>query len=470
MDDSKSLGEGKIGKLLFRYAMPCVLSLLISALYNVVDQLFIGNSSIGYMGNVATTVVFPLTILSLALALLMGDGASAFLSLCQGQKDTEKAGKAIGATLGLTFVVSAIFTTVCLVFLDPILSLMGATESSLSLARSYGVIIIAGIVCSFYTNVLNPIIRSDGSPIFAMIAQGAGAIANIILDPVFIFGFNTGLEGAAYATIIGQALSMLLSFGYLCKSKTFHLKPLSFLHGWSYLGKTLRLGISSFFIQMSLVFVTVTSNLVLTQAGANTVYGADIPVAVFGIAYKVFTIVVNIPIGIALGGLPIIGYNYGAKQYLRCKKTYNLVLISSLIVTVIATLLFEIDPMLIISLFGGGSSEYNEFAIRCFRIYLSLVILTGLQRTSSVFFQALGKPIQATILSLVRDLVLLVPLTIILPMALGMDGFFYSAPIADGIAFILTLSLTLAEYHQLDQKEEENQKKLTLVEQAGGQR
>ena len=221
---------------------------------------------------------------------------------------------------------------------------------------------------------------------------------------------------------------------------------------------------------MSLVFVTVTSNLVLTQAGANTVYGADIPVAVFGIAYKVFTIVVNIPIGIALGGLPIIGYNYGAKQYLRCKKTYNLVLISSLIVTVIATLLFEIDPMLIISLFGGGSSEYNEFAIRCFRIYLSLVILTGLQRTSSVFFQALGKPIQATILSLVRDLVLLVPLTIILPMALGMDGFFYSAPIADGVAFILTLSLTLAEYHQLDQKEQENQKKLTLVEQAGGQR
>jgi Na+-driven multidrug efflux pump len=331
-------------------------------------------------------------------------------------------------------------------------------------------IIIAGIICSFYTNVLNPIIRSDGSPIFAMIAQGAGAIANIILDPVFIFVFNAGLEGAAYATVIGQALSMALSFGYLCKSKTFHLKPRSFLQGWGLLGKTLRLGISSFFIQMSLVFVTVTSNLVLTKVGTDSVYGADIPVAVFGIAYKVFTIVVNIPIGIALGGLPIIGYNYGAKRYARCKQTYNLVLISSLIVTVLATLLFEIDPMLIISLFGGGSEEYNEFAVRCFRIYLSLVILTGLQRTSSVFFQALGKPIQATILSLVRDLVLLVPLTIILPMSLGMDGFFYSAPIADGIAFILTLSLTLVEYRQLDKKERENQKQLCLVEQAGGQR
>jgi putative MATE family efflux protein len=470
MDNSNVLGEGKIGKLLFRYAMPCVLSLLISALYNVVDQLFIGNSSIGYMGNVATTVVFPLTILSLALALLMGDGAAAFLSLCQGQKDTQKAGKAIGAILALTFVVSLVFTIVCLVFLDPILTLMGATESSLPLAREYGFIIVSGIVFSFYTNVLNPIIRSDGSPIFAMVAQGAGAVANIILDPVFIFGFGTGLAGAAYATIIGQALSTALSIGYLCKSKTFKCKIHSLWNGWSLLGKTLRLGISSFFIQMSLVFVTITSNLVLTRVGANTVYGSDIPVAVFGIAYKVFNIVVNIPIGIALGGLPIIGYNYGAKQFGRCKKTYNLVLISSLVVTVLATLLFEIDPMAIISLFGGGSDEYNDFAVQCFRIYLSLLILTGLQRTSSVFFQALGKPVQATILSMVRDSVLLVPLTIVLPMYWGMNGFFYSAPIADGIAFILTLVLPLVEYHQLDQEERQKISALKMVEQAGGQR
>lgn len=470
MDESKKLGEGKIGPLLFKYAMPCVLSLLISALYNVVDQLFIGNSSIGYMGNVATTVVFPLTIFSLALALLMGDGAAAFLSLCQGEKSTEKAGKAIGATLALTFVVSVVFTTVCLIFLDPILALMGATESSLPLAHTYGVIIIAGIICSFYTNVLNPIIRSDGSPIFAMIAQGLGAVANIILDPVFIFVFDTGLAGAAYATVIGQALSMALSFGYLFKSRTFHVKPASFFQGWNFLGRTLRLGISSFFIQMSLVFVTIASNLVLSQVGASTSYGADIPVAVFGITYKVFTIVVNIPIGIALGGLPIIGYNYGAKQYERCKTTYNLILISSLVVTVLATLLFEIDPMLVISLFGGGSEEYNDFAIRCFRIYLALLILTGLQRTSSVFFQALGKPIQATILSLVRDLVLLVPLTILLPQYLGMEGFFLSAPIADAIAFVLTLVLTLVEYHSLSVKERENLQAAQLVQQAGGQR
>jgi putative MATE family efflux protein len=470
MNDSKFLGEGKIGKLLFRYAMPCVLSLLISALYNVVDQLFIGNSAIGYKGNVATTIVFPLTILALALSLLMGDGASAFLSLCQGEKNTEKAGKAIGATLGLTFGVSVAFTVICLVWLDPILVLMGATDSSLPLAREYGLIVMAGVIFSFYTNVLNPIIRSDGSPIFAMIAQGAGAIANIILDPVFIFVFNTGLAGAAYATIIGQALSTALSVGYLCKSKTFHVNFRSLFMGWNLLGKTLRLGISSFFIQMSLVFVTVVSNWVLAKEGASTIYGADIPVAVFGITYKVFTIVVNIPIGIALGGLPIIGYNYGAKNYARCKKTYNLVLISSLIVTVLATVLFEADPMLIIALFGGGSDEYNDFAVKCFRIYLSLLILTGLQRTSSVFFQALGKPIQATILSLVRDLVLLVPLTIILPIYLGMDGFFYSAPIADGIAFLLTLGLTAFEYRSLDKKQTAAPSDLAVLPQAGGER
>lgn len=469
MENSKELGEGKIGRLLFKYALPCVLSLLISALYNVVDQLFIGNSEIGYMGNVATTLVFPLTILALALSLLMGDGAAAFLSLCQGKKATGDASKAIGATLGLTFVLSVVFTLVTVLLMDPILTLMGASEASLPLAHAYGVIVMAGVIFSFYTNVLNPIIRSDGSPIFAMIAQGAGAVANIILDPLFIYAFRWGLEGAAYATIIGQALSAILSFGYLRKSKTFFVKPLSFLSGWNWLKTTLRLGISSFFIQMSLVFVTVASNWVLAQYGGQSIYGADIPVAVFGITYKVFTIVVNIPIGIALGGLPIIGYNYGAKNFERCKKTYTLILVSSLVVGVVATLIFELDPMLIIALFGGGSDSYNEFALRCFRIYLAFVILTSLQRTSSVFFQALGKPIQATILSLVRDLVLLVPLTFILPHFFGLDGFFYSAPIADLLAFILTASLTLFEYRHLNQKEADVQKQRQLALQSGGQ-
>jgi putative MATE family efflux protein len=458
MNENKVLGEGKVGKLLFRYALPCVLSLLISALYNVVDQLFIGNSEIGYMGNVATTIVFPLTILALALSLLVGDGVASFMALCQGKGEAGKSAKAVGAALSFTFALSVVFTVICLLFMDPILRLLGATDNSIALAREYGYIVLGGVIFSFYTNVLNPIIRADGAPIFAMIAQGAGAIFNIIGDPLFIYVFHFGLAGAAYATIIGQALSALLSFVYLRKAKTFPLSWRDFLHGFDTLGVSLRLGISSFFIQISLVAVTVASNLVLVKYGASTVYGSDIPVAVFGIAYKVFTIVVNIPIGIALGGAPIIGYNYGAKKFDRVKKTYNLVILSSLIVTLIATLFFELDPMLIVAMFGSGNAEYEEFAVLCFRVYLSCVILTGAQRTSSVFFQALGKPIQATILSLVRDLVLLVPLTCLLPMAWGMEGFLVSAPIADVLAFALTLGLVVYEYGALNkaqQKEED---------------
>jgi putative MATE family efflux protein len=472
MQENREMENGSIGKLLFRYALPCVLSLLISALYNVVDQLFIGNSEIGYMGNVATTVVFPLTIFALALSLLIGDGTASYMALCQGKGEKEKEAKAVGAAITFTLILGAVFTLICLVWMDPILYLMGATDSSIELARVYGYIVMGGVIFSFYTNVMNPIIRADGSPLFAMIAQGAGALFNIIGDPLFIYAFHLGLAGAAYATIIGQALSTLLSFLYLRKSRTFKLVWQDLYQGFACLKTTLRLGISSFFIQISLVAVTVASNLILVKYGADTVYGSDIPVAVFGIAYKVFTIVVNIPIGIALGGAPIMGYNYGAKHFDRVKKTNNLVLLSSLVVTVIATLIFEADPMIIISLFGSASEEYNQFAVLCFRIYLSCVILTGMQRTSSVFFQSLGKPVQATILSLVRDLVLLVPLSCLLPLGLGMDGFLYSAPIADVLAFVLTASMMVMEYRSLSKEEKAILaiQKPALVEQAGGQR
>lgn len=453
MESNNVLGEAKVGKLLFKYALPCVLSLLISDLYNVVDQLFIGNSEIGYMGNVATTVVFPLTIFILALSLLVGDGAAAYLSLCQGQKKTEAASKAIMASLILLLAVSVIFTGVVLIWLDPILYLMGATEDSLALARSYGLIVIAGSLFSFLTNFLNPVIRSDGAPVFAMIAQGSGAVANIILDPLFIYVFQMGLPGAAYATIIGQALSAALSIGYLCKSRTFRLSKSSLDHCFPTLGKTLRLGVPSFFIQTSLVFVTVASNLILVKYGADSLYGSDIPVAVFGITYKVFTIVVNIPIGIALGGLPIIGYNYGSGQYERVKETYKWVFISSLIISALAELWFEFLPMSVIVLFGGGSDEYNDFAVLCFRIYLSGLVLTGLQRTTPVFFQALGKAREGTILSVFRDLILLVPLTCLLPLGWGLTGFLYSAPIADVLAAFLSAVLLIKEWKGLSAKE-----------------
>lgn len=449
-----SFGEGRIGKLLFKFATPCVLSLLITALYNVVDQLFIGNSGIGSIGNAATTVVFPLTVLALALSLLIGDGASAFLSLGQGKGDTKKASEAIGGSISLAIVISLVFTLVVVLAIEPILlNCLGSTETVLPYAKLYGTIVVSGIVFSVFTNVLNPIIRSDGSPIFAMIAQGSGAIVNIILDPVFLYGFKMKIDGAAYATIIGQALSAFLSVAYLFKAKTFHITLKSLFNGWRFLPSSLRLGISSFFIQMSLVAVTISSNIILGIYGPKAGLGADDPIAVFGICYKVFTIVVNIPIGIGLGALPIIGFNYGARHYERCIKSYNLVMISSIVVTAVATLIFEVWPGQVISLFGSASEAYVSFGISCFRIYLSCLMITGLQRASSVFFQALGKPVQATVFSLARDLVLLVPLSILLPLGIGIDGFLYSAPIADVLTFILTFTMVVLEYKKLKYEE-----------------
>jgi putative MATE family efflux protein len=441
-------------KLLFRYATPCVLALLISAFYNVVDQLFIGNSRIGSLGNAATTVVYPLTIFALALALLLGDGAAAFLSLGQGKKDTKDAGKAIAGSITLGLIVSIVFSLTFTLALDPVLTLLGASVDSLPLAHSYGLIICLGIVFSIFTNLLNPIIRSDGSPIFAMIAQGSGALLNIALDPLFIYVFDLGVEGAAYATIIGQFLSALLSVIYLCKPKTFSFSFKDLLFGMKELGKSLKLGISSFFIQMSLFAVTIASNIILSRCGASSEYGADTPIAVFGIVYKVFTIVINIPIGISLGALPIIGCNYGAGNYKRVKMTYLWVFLASLVVTSIATIWFETAPMSIISLFGSNEGElYYEFGVRCLRIYLSCLILTGIQRTSSVFFQAIGKPLQATILSLSRDLVLLLPLSFMLSSFYGIDGFLYSAPIADCVAFIISLAMMIWGLVYLNKKE-----------------
>lgn len=465
-EQDESLRNGKLGKLLFKYATPCVISLLITSLYNVVDQLFIGNTEgLGVVGNSATTIIFPLTILALAIALLIGDGVASYLSQGQGQRDTLRAQKAIAVSLILGLAVSAVYSVLGLVLMDKLVWWLGASEENYQMAMEYGYIIMAGMVFSIFTNILNSPIRSDGSPIFAMIAQGSGALINIILDPVFLFVFKTGIAGAAYATIIGQAVSALLSVGYLFKSKTFRIHLRDFKDGWKYLGHTLALGVSSFFIQLSLVVVTIVSNVVLNNVCTGSPTSAE-ALAVFGITYKVFTIVVNIGVGIALGGVPIIAYNYGAKQYKRCIKTYNYVLLSTLVVMVVSMLVFEIWPDAIVSLFGSDTSAaYQEFAVKMFRIYLLAIIFTGTQRTTSVFFQAVGKPIQGTVMSLSRDFIFLVPLTFILSYSgMGVDGFLWAAPIADVIAFVLSTVLVLLEYRRLNHLAAEEESRLKTEE------
>ena len=449
-EESKFLGEEKISKLLLKFSVPCILSLLISSLYNIVDQIFIGNSEMGYLGNAATTIVFPITIIAVAFAWCFGDGAAAYLSICQGKKDTKDVHKSIGNSITATFVISLIFVAIGFMFKDEILFAFGASSASIGLAREYFVIILAAIPIYMLMNMMNAIIRADGSPAYSMASMLVGAIINIILDPIFIFVFKWGIKGAAYATIIGQIISFIISASYFFKTKTFKLKLESFKMNFGIFSNVIKLGASTFITQMSIVIISLVCNIMLVKYGSVSKYGQDIPIAVIGIAMKVFTIVINIVVGIVLGGQPILGYNYGAKKYNRVKEAYKIIFISTLIVGIIATLIFELCPQVIIGMFGAESELYNEFAKMTFRIFLSLVTFTCTIKMTSIFFQAVGQPAKAAIISLTRDIVCFVPLVILLPIKMEITGILWAAPIADGIGMIISMIFVTLFLKSLD--------------------
>ncbi len=451
-NDNKYLGEGKISKLLLKFSIPCILSLLISSLYNIVDQIFIGNSSIGYLGNAATGIVFPITIISVAFAWCFGDGSAAYLSLCQGRGDTKSAHKAIGNSLVVTFIISIIFVILGFIFMDNLLYLFGASEASIGLARAYFTIILTFIPVYMLANAMNAVIRADGSPAFSMASTLVGAIINIILDPIFIFVCKWGIEGAAWATIIGQCASLILSIIYYTRTKTFKLSLESFKMDFGVFSNVIKLGVSTFITQMSIVIISLVCNIMLAKYGAESVYGADIPIAVIGIAMKVFTIVINIVVGIILGAQPILGYNYGAKKLDRVKETFKIVLISTIIVGLISTVVFELFPSFVIGLFGAQDELYMEFAVLTFRIFLMFVTLTCTIKMCSIFFQAVGKPINAAIVSLARDIIFFVPLVIILPNFMGVKGALWAAPIADVIGIIVTIILLVVFFKSLNKE------------------
>lgn len=448
--DNKFLGEEKISKILLKFSIPCILSLLISSLYNIVDQIFIGNSDLGYLGNAATTVVFPITIISVAFAWCFGDGCAAFLSLCQGRKDTKNVHKSVGNSIIFTILVSILFVLVCFFFMDKILYLFGASDTTIDLARDYFTIILLFIPIYMLANVMNPIIRADGSPKMAMVATLAGAITNIILDPVFIFVFDLGIKGAAWATIIGQVLSCIISIVYFLNSKSFKLKKDSFIVDFKIFSNVIKLGVSTFITQMSIVIISLVCNIMLFKYGSQSKYGADIPIAVIGIAMKVFTIVINIVVGIILGAQPILGFNYGAGKYDRVKETFRLVIIYTVIVGIIATLLFELCPTFIINLFGNQNGDYMEFAVKTFRIFLMFVTFTCCIKVISIFFQAVGNPIKAAVVSLSRDIIFFVPLVIILPRFMGIDGALWAAPLSDFIGIAISILLLIFFFRKLN--------------------
>ena len=453
MEKNKALGTEKIGKLIRKFAIPCIISLLISALYNIVDQIFIGNSRLGFLGNAATSIVFPITIISFAFAWCFGDGAVALMSIRQGQKDDKGVAKIIGNALTVNVIASLIFIAFCFIFMNPLLKLFGASEASLPLAESYFRIILYASTASMMTSVLSNIIRADGSPAFSMIVTVLGAVINIILDPIFIFGFDWGIEGAAIATIIGQIVSFALGLYYVFfRSRTFKLKIENFKPEIKTILQFTKLGISTFITQMSIVATSLVGNMMLAKWGAQSIYGADIPIAVMGIAMKVFTIVVNIVVGLLVGAQPILGYNYGAEKYDRVKETFRIAMIGSIIVGVIATIIFEFFPDLVIGIFGTENELYMEFARKMFRTFLLLVTFTLSIKAISIFFQAVGEPKKATVASLMRDIVCFVPLCIILPNFFGVEGVLYAAPVADVVGIIVAGTLAVRFYRDLGRK------------------
>lgn len=448
IESSKFLGTEKISRLMLKFSLPCVLSLLVSALYNIVDQIFIGNSELSTLGNAATGVVFPVFVIAQAFAWCIGDGCAAYLNICQGRDDTQTAHKAVGTGVTLTLLTSVVLLLVFYPLKTQALTLFGASENSIGMAVEYLEVILAFLPVYMLSNMMNSVIRADGSPGWAMTSMLVGAVINIILDPLFIFGFHWGMAGAALATGIGQLVSFLMCVWYFFRTKTFRLQMKSFLPNFRAFSGALQLGLSSFITQLTIVVITLVCNIMLVKYGAVSQYGVDIPIAVIGIESKVFTVVINLVVGIVLGCQPIIGYNIGAKNYGRVKKLYKSILFCTIVIGVAATLLFELAPDAVAGMFGTPKNvpnpdDYWLFAEKTFRIFLSLVTFTCIVKMSSIFFQAAGKPVRAIVASLIRDILCFVPLLIILPMFMGIDGILYAAPIADCIAMLVTIFLTV---------------------------
>ena len=447
------LGTEKISKLILKFSIPSIISMVVNALYNIVDQIFIGRG-VGYLGNGATNVVFPITVIAMALAFMIGDGGAAYMSLKLGEKKKGEASKGVANAITMALIVSILLFSIGLIFLPQLLNLFGCTDGLREYAIGYGRIIVIGLPFYILGTVLNGMIRADGSPKFAMASMVTGAILNIILDPIFIFIFNWGVEGAAFATILSQFVTFILNAIYIKKFKSVELTKKLFKFDYKVGVKVLSLGVSSFITQMSFVLLISVQNNLLGKYGADSKYGSDIPITVLGIVMKINQILNSIIIGVAVGAQPIIGYNYGAGKFDRVKKTIKTVLTSTVCVSICAFILFQTIPDKLISIFGNGDSNYMEFACLTFRTYLLLCICNGIQIPSGIFFQAIGKSIKSAILSLSRQVLLLVPGMIILSSIFGIMGVLYAGPVADGIAFCISTTMLLYEVKHLGRRKE----------------
>ncbi len=456
------LGTEHVGRLMRKYAVPCIISLLVGALYNIVDQIFIANASyLGSYGNAANTVVFPLTVVALAVAVLIGDGSCAFVSISLGRGSEEDAHRSVGNSIVLCIVSSIVLTAVYLIFSEPLLALFGGTvnEETHAFAREYFFYITLGIPFYMFGQAMNPIIRSDGSPRFAMAATVSGAVANLILDPIFIYGCRWGMMGAAVATVAGQVLTALLSAWYLFRMKFVRLERSSFRPEGRVIRRSMSLGITSFLAQVSMVIsMAAVQNMCMKYGAQDPVFGqpeyAQIPLAVLGIVMKFFQIAISIAIGMAAGCIPVAGYNVGAGKKDRVRKLFSSLQIGELIVGAVALVIVEVFPLQISMLFGAAneSAYYSQFTVKCFRTYLCLMPLATLNKGTFIYLQALGKAAASTAVSLTREIIFGVFLPILMPMFLGLDGILWSFPAADFLTFFIAAFFIAKTYKELAER------------------
>lgn len=459
MENQNFLANEKIGRLMRKYAVPCIISLLVGALYNIVDQIFIANADyLGSYGNAANTVVFPLTVIALAIAVMVGDGCCAFVSLHLGQGETAKAKKSVGNAIVMTVGFSLILTTVYLLFSGEILTIFGGTvnEQTYALSKEYFFWIAPGIPFYMFGQAMNPVIRADGSPRFGMISILSGAVANIILDPVFIFVFRRGMMGAAVATVIGQIITAVLAVIYLTRTKSFRLEKNDFRLNMRTAGRTLTLGLCSLLSQLSLVAAMAAINNMVRKYGAlNPIFGqevyAQIPMAVVGIVMKFFQIVISIVVGMAAGCIPIVGFNMGAGRRDRVKSLFTRLLLCEAAVGAVALIIVEVFPQALINIFGAAQESvyYTDFAIKAFRIYLCMMIPACVNKASFIFLQAMGKAAASTALSMIREIVFGVGFALLLPLFFGLDGVLYSMPVSDILTLVISVILIVRTYREL---------------------
>lgn len=462
MEKSKNhafLATEKLGILISKYSIPCIISLLVGALYNIVDQIFIANADyLGSCGNAANTVVFPLTVIALAIAVMIGDGCCAFVSLNLGKNNVDDAKRSMGNSVIMTIISCLILTAIYLIFSNQIITMFGGTvnEETFKYSKDYFFFITLGIPFYMFGQAMNPVIRADGSPKFAMISTLAGAVANIILDPIFIFVFKWGMIGAAAATVIGQIITALLAIWYLCHTKALKLSKKDFKLKRKIATKTLTLGICSFLSQISLVAAMAAINNMIRKYGAmDTVFGqekfAQIPMAVVGIVMKFFQIIISIVVGMAAGCIPIVGFNMGAGLKGRVKNLFTRLLICEASVGAVSLIIVEFFPKQLIAIFGAANESvyYTDFAVKAFRIYLCMIIFACINKFTFIFLQAMGKAVSSTALSMVREIVFGVGFALILPIFFGLDGVLYSMPVSDILTAVISAIIIAITYKQL---------------------